>query len=286
MLSYRHGYHAGNLADVLKHTVLTCVLRAMSRKAKPLLYLDTHAGAGRYDLRSRAAASRGEFRDGVDRLRAAAALDGDAVPDDVRAYLDLVDEALRDARNPGYPSGADIAARLLRRTDRLVLAERHPADAAAASKHFARARNVTLFEGDGYACLRSHLPPREGRGLVLIDPAFELRAEADHLVAGLREALARFRHGTYLVWYPRAGKLDWPRLVDRVARLGAPQLLEVTLGAPNARGGAIPSGVLLLNPPYSALTPLEATHAWLVDRIGAGEGAWQWLARADASSTR
>jgi len=286
MLSYRHAYHAGNLADVLKHAVLTSVLGAMLRKEKPLLYLDTHAGAGCCDLRAEPAASHGEFRDGIDRLRECAERDHDATPTDVRAYLDVVNAALNDRHRPGYPSAAAIASRLLRSVDRLVVAERHPADAVALARYFAAPRNVRVVEGDGYACLRSELPPHEGRGLVVIDPAFELRAEVDHVINGMRDALARFRHGTYLLWYPRAGKLDWRSFVERVTRLRPPQLLNLTLGAAQARGGAIASGVLLINPPFSALDGLRATHGYLVDSVGDGAGEWMWLIGEEPVSGR
>jgi 23S rRNA (adenine2030-N6)-methyltransferase len=237
---------------------------------------------GRYDLRSDAARRHAEFREGIDRLRDAARRDPAIVPADVGAYLGLVDAALRDPVRAGYPGSSDIAVRVLRPTDRLVLAELHPADAAAATRLFARVPHVTVVGGDGYECLKRYLPPREGRGVVVIDPAFEVRSEPDRVIGGMRDALARFRHGTYLIWYPRAGKLDWPRFVERVTRLAPPQLAHATLGAPGAQGGAIASGVLLINPPYSARDGLERTHAWLVDRVASGAGEWQWVIGSEA----
>jgi 23S rRNA (adenine2030-N6)-methyltransferase len=282
MLAYRHAFHAGNRADVLKHVALTVILRAMLRKGTPLFYLDTHAGAGRYDLGAEPAATSAEFRHGIERVRAAAHDTPGAVPAGVQAYLDLVEAALRASRRPGYPGAAAIAQALLRESDRLVLVEQHPAEVAALTKCFAGGRNVQVVEGDGYARLSSLLPPREGRGLVLIDPAYELRAEPDRVVAGLREAFARFRHGTYLIWYPRAGKLDWNALRDRIRRLARTQLLDLTLGAPHARGGEITSGVLLVNPPWSALQELEASHRWLAAAVGDGAGDWTWLAGGDS----
>ncbi len=195
MLSYRHGYHAGNLADVLKHTVLCAVLSAGTRKPAPLFYLETHAGAGRYRL-----APNGEHESGITELRAA-----ELLADAPEAIATLMDVVRAEDRHPGSPV---IAARLLRENDRMLLAELHPTDFAELGETLGRDSRATVVREDGYRLLRSKLPPRERRGVVLIDPNYELADEGARLLAALSDALARFRHGTYLVWLPLAGKVD------------------------------------------------------------------------------
>jgi 23S rRNA (adenine2030-N6)-methyltransferase len=191
------------------------------------LYLDTHAGTGLYDLTSAPALAHGEHRSGIDALRQLAART--PVPDTITRYLEVVAARQKDPRTPVYP-GSPPSRTVLRSSDRLVVAERHPADRVALTRLFERARNVRVEAGDGYALLRSELPPREGRGVVLIDPAYELESEPASIVEGLGAALRRFRHGVYLIWYPLTGKLDHRRLIHRIERLAPPALLR--LGSP------------------------------------------------------
>lgn len=254
VLSYRHAFHAGNPADVLKHSVLTAVIAAATAKPKPLVYVDTHAGSGLYDLTATPAASRGEHRAGIETLQHLASCR--PVPAAIARYLEAVAAWQKDPRRPVYPGSPALAIELLRPIDRLVLGERHPADQIALTRLVERARNVRVEPGDGYTLLRSELPPREGRGIVLIDPAYELDSEASTLVEGLRTALKRFRHGVYLIWYPLTGKLDHRRLVQRITRLAPPSLLR--LEVPGS------SGVLVVNPPWSARQDLTAAHEFLV----------------------
>jgi 23S rRNA (adenine2030-N6)-methyltransferase len=284
MLSYRHAYHAGNLADVLKHVLLTGVLTAAAKKPKPLFYLDTHAGPGACDLGADRA--RGEHVAGIGALERSET----SLPGVVAAYLDCVMDWRRTHGSSSYPGSIAIAAHLLRGSDRLVAAERHPEDARELRRRFENARNVRVVTGDGYALLRSELPPREGRGVVLIDPAYERGSEADAVVSGLDDALSRFGHGTLLVWYPRRGKLDHRRLVRRVQRLvetvAGASLLHVELGAPDGSVGATASAVLLVNPPYAALSGLEDAHRWLVEHLGGRVGSWTWLRGGALASAR
>jgi len=274
VLSYRHAYHAGNLADVLKHCMLLAVLDAALAKPKPIFYLDTHAGAGYYELAGRAPGHE-EHRAGIERLRALAA---DDAPPAIRAYLARVADLARGRKRPVYPSSAALCAATLRSIDRLVVAERHPADAAKLERAFARDPRVRVVAGDGYALLKSELPPRERRGIVLIDPAYELDAEPVSVVDGLAHALARFRSGTYLVWYPLAGKVDAARLVKRIERIPLPPTLRVELAGDGDVAGAVGSGLLIVNPPYSAQAPLIAAHAYLERHLGRGrEPRCEWL---------
>ena len=260
MLGYRHAFHAGNLADVLKHSALTALLEAALSKPTPLCYVDTHAGAGDYALdRSDAQA---EWRAGIGTLLRTTM----APPSAVARYLDCVRVHERERRR--YPSAAAIAVRMLRDHDRLLLAERHPADYPALAAALGSDARVQIHHGDGYALLRSALPPRERRGLILIDPAYEAADEPRQLIDGLRAALQRFRHGTYLIWYPLAGKHDPTRLTHDLQRLRPPKTLRIRVTAgPAAARGAVSSGICIVNPPFQAVAALQAMANWFARQL-------------------
>jgi 23S rRNA (adenine2030-N6)-methyltransferase len=264
VLSYRHGYHAGNLADVLKHTVLCAVLSAATRKPSPLFYLETHAGAGRYRL-----TPNGEHESGIAELRAA-----EPLADAPNAVATLMAVVRADDRYPGSPV---IAARLLRESDRMLLAELHPTDFAELSDALAGDPRATVVREDGYRLLRSQLPPRERRGVVLIDPNYELADEGARLCTALGDALARFRHGTYLVWLPLAGKVDARRLERDFSRLAPPKTLAVSLTPTGpTRSGALASAVWIVNPPFQAVKAVETAARYLADLLR-GDARTQWL---------
>lgn len=273
MLSYRHSFHAGNLADVLKHSILRVVLDAAATKPAPLMYLDTHAGAGIYRLE---AGANAEHHGGITAIRAAAQ---QGAPPVVERYLALVDSCNDTGPSQWYPGSALIAARLLRESDRLVLAERHPADCDALTALLRADPRARVDCGDGYTLLKSALPPRERRGVVLVDPAYELADEPDQLIDGLHDAFARFRHGVYLVWYPLHGKHDHARLKRHYLRLDPPKTLCIELDPRQpASRGATGSGLLIINPPFQALDDL----ATLTDYLGrtlalGGRATQQWL---------
>ncbi len=275
MLSYRHGFHAGNLADVLKHSTLIAVLEAAITKPAPLIYIDTHAGAGMYSLRD-----DGEQCAGIALLHASPerALSRNAMPGSVTRYLACVESfnatsgasralplklhtALPIRR---YPGSAMIAAQLLRDGDRLLLCERHPADYETLSGTLRADPRAHIECTDGYAKLKAVLPPRERRGVILIDPAYELADEPAQLTDALQAALARFRHGVYLVWYPLHGKHDPSVLKRRVKRLAPPKTLCIELDprGPASRG-ATGSGLLIVNPPYQAVAEIDQVATFL-----------------------
>jgi 23S rRNA (adenine2030-N6)-methyltransferase len=195
-MNYRHAFHAGNFADVHKHVVLLALLRALTRKDTPLAYIDTHAGAGTYDLGGESARRTGEADAGIGRLGAAGLL-----PTAVADYLAEVRGF--DAGRGLYPGSPLLAARVLRPRDRLLLCEVQPAECAALRLALAGDARAQVMERDGYAALKALLPPRERRGLVLIDPPYEAQeAEFDAITAALEAAIARFATGVYVVWYP------------------------------------------------------------------------------------
>lgn len=290
MLSYRHGFHAGNLADVLKHSALIAVLEAAITKPAPLVYIDTHAGAGMYSL-----GVDGEHCAGIVLLQETAvrAPSSGSMPHSVARYLDCVRSfnatngasralPLKPHTSPSirrYPGSALIAAHLLRDHDRLLLCERHPADYQTLSDTLRADPRAHIECADGYAKLKAVLPPRERRGVILIDPAYELADEPTQVTEALQAALARFGHGVYLVWYPLHGKHDPSVLKRRVKRLAPPKTLCIELDPREpAPRGATGSGLLIVNPPYQAVAELEVLTNFLGRALAPdGRMAYEWL---------
>jgi len=275
LLSYRHSFHAGNLADVLKHAILSAVLDAATVKPAPLVYIDTHAGTGIYRLDD-AAVSHAEHRAGITALRA---LEMREAPRCITRYLQCVDSVNGTAATAWYPGSAMIAALMLRDTDRLMLAERHPEDWAVLDDLLRADRRVTVEFGDGYSLLKSALPPMERRGIILIDPAYELADEPTQVIEGLRQAFKRFRHGVYLIWYPLHGKHDPATMKRHFRHLDPPKTLCIELDPRQpAQPGATGSGLLIVNPPYQAIAELEALRVFLGHTLTpGGRSACDWM---------
>ena len=250
-MNYRHAFHAGNFADVLKHVVLIMLVEHLKKKPAPFFYLDTHAGRGLYDLSDAQPQRSGEYKGGIGRLLEAPA---GTLPSEVAAYVTLV----RESAGPGhsaitaYPGSPVIVARLRRPQDRLVLMETQPKEAAALSAAIGRQRLVSVLESDGYVALKAQLPPRENRGLVLIDPPYESDLEFDRVMAGLELAHERWPVGTLCVWYPhtdRAGPLRFHRELERS---GIRKVLDVRLDVlpADAQVGMAGAGLVIVNPPW------------------------------------
>ena len=198
MLSYRHGFHAGNHADVLKHVALVALLRMLTRKDKPVFVFDTHAGAGMYSLEQGFAVKNAEFRDGI-----AALWERNDLPEPVADYVDQVRAVNADGVLRHYPGSPRIALGVLRPQDRLRLFELHSTEGHILAQQFAQdGRRVAVTAGDGFAGLKAVLPPQSRRGLVLIDPSYELASDYRAVATALRDGMQRFATGTYAVWYP------------------------------------------------------------------------------------
>lgn len=279
-MNYRHAFHAGNFGDVLKHLVLVELLSRLTAKDKPLFFLDTHAGRGRYDLASEEARRGGEAKGGVLRLAARGPL-----PPAAQRYVDAVRAAdpgnARDIRY--YPGSPRLAVDLLRPGDRAALCDLAPREAAALRAEFGGDRRVAVHERDGYEALGALLPPRERRGLVLVDPPYEAQErEFGSLTAALGRALARWPSGVYALWYPI--KLPGPvqRFHDALCASGVERLLAVELCVHprDSRAGLNGSGVAVINPPWQSdaalAEALPAVHEALA--VG-GAGDWRvaWL---------
>ena len=252
-MNYRHAYHAGNFADVMKHIVLSRIVEYLKHKEKAFRVIDTHAGVGAYDLASAEAQKTGEWRDGIGRLlRADVPAEASAL---LAPYLVAV-RAFNEGELKSYPGSPAIVRQLLRRQDRLTAIELHPADAAALKQHFAGDIQTRVIELDGWLALGAHLPPKEKRGLVLVDPPFEEDGEFDRLVNGLQKAWRRWPGGVYALWYPIKDREAVARFRNRLAHSGIPKIIDISLEirvpAPEPRFDG--SGMIVVNPPY----PLEA----------------------------
>ena len=271
-MNYRHAYHAGNFADVLKHAALALVLEHLKRKDTAFRVLDMHAGTGLYDLSGREAGKTGEWAGGIGRLIGSVPPLDAASAERLAPYLDAV-RALNPHGLRFYPGSPRLALALMRPQDRLIAVELHPEDAAALGRNLAgdpRAKALTL---DAYRALKALLPPKERRGLVLIDPPFEARDEFARLVRGLRQALKRWATGIYLVWYPIKDPAQTNDFAGRMAEIGLPETLraELFVAAPKDQGfnGC---GLLVLNPPYTLEADLGALGPALAARLAQGPG--------------
>ena len=276
MLSYRHAFHAGNHADVLKHFLLVQLLRHMSQKETPFWVIDTHAGAGVYALDTGYATKLAEHIDGIDRL-----WNRSDLPAPLSEYVNLVRELNPNGKLCAYPGSPWIAQRLLRAQDRLRLFELHSSDSALLQNNFralgaAAERRTIIAATDGYAGLKAVLPPLPRRGLVLIDPSYEDKADYVNVVVALKDALTRFATGTYMLWYPQLVRTDSQRLPLTLKTMPAKSWLHVALSicAPAEDGfGMRGSGLFILNPPWTLHKTLQEVMPYLVQVLGRDGGA-------------
>jgi 23S rRNA (adenine2030-N6)-methyltransferase len=266
MLAYRHAFHAGNHADVLKHTVLTMLLRYMNRKAKPYRLVDTHAGAGGYSLEGRYAQKKGEFEQGIGRLWTR-----DDLPEAVADYVALVRQFNPQGTLEQYPGSPALAQMLLRAQDQLRLYELHPTDHRILASYLGSVKGAEVKNADGFEALKSQLPPSTRRAVVLMDPSYEGHGDYARVVAALREGLGRFAEGVYMVWYPQVQKVEAVELPRRLEALAPKGWLHVrmTVQQPDSQGfGLAGSGVFIINPPFTLHDQLLAVMPWLVDVLG------------------
>jgi 23S rRNA (adenine2030-N6)-methyltransferase len=272
-MNYRHAYHAGNFADVVKHAVLALVIEHLKLKAAPFRIIDTHAGLGLYDLAAEQAQKTGEWREGIGRVmettlapRAAALL---------ASYLGVVRDLNADGSLLRYPGSPLIARALMRGDDRLIVNELHPEDHGELEALFARDPQVKVMELDAWTAVKALLPPPERRGVTLIDPAFEETNELDRLVAALSEAAKRFAGGTYLLWYPIKEMRPVAAFRRNIAALGLPKAVAVEL---MIRGGEDESrlngtGIIAVNAPFTLVGNLQILMPELARVLAQGKGA-------------
>lgn len=268
-MNYRHGYHAGNFADVLKHLALCELLRLLTAKDKKLFVLDTHAGAGGYDLSGNQARRTGEAETGIVRLAAAPRA---GMPAAVARYLAAVTAYDRKFGPAGgkprrYPGSPRLVRAALRPGDRFIACELHPGEALALKREFAGDRAVEVRQADGYKALKALLPPIERRGLVLVDPPFEVTDEYERLSRALSHGVKRFATGCYAVWYP----IKDEAAADFVGRLSAfrPLVLEMQIEG-SERGRLAACGLAVINPPWRFEEAMREALPWTAAHLGPG----------------
>jgi 23S rRNA (adenine2030-N6)-methyltransferase len=287
MLSYRHAFHAGNHGDVLKHLVLLGCLDHLANKDKPYLYIDTHAGAGAYTLDSGYAVMNCEWAAGIARLRtfgdstdSSGARETVLQPSSISRYLKAIEDFTSSEAGNWYPGSPALAARCLRPEDRAVVCELHSSDHALLQERFSGDRRFKVLKTDGFVQLKALLPPPSRRGLVLIDPSYELAQDYALIISTLKDALARFSTGLYLVWYPlleRQEAKDLPGAMEALAsQLGEGGFLRVELrvrsASPGERG-MVGSGMMVLNPPWTLAPTMKDCLPTLVAALGQDDGA-------------
>lgn len=280
MLSYRHAFHAGNHADVLKHLILVQVLKHLNQKDKPWWFVDTHAGAGIYDLASEHARKNAEFDSGIGRL-----WERTDLPEAVADYVGLVRGLNPDGRLRLYPGSPWLASRLMRPGDQLRLFELHSTDGALLQQTFGEMRRQVRVEAaDGFLALKSVLPPPPRRGLVLIDPSYEVKEDYRRVIEALKEALRRFATGSFAVWYPQLPRYEARELPERLGRLPVQRWLHATLTVqtPSRDGfGMHGSGMFIVNPPWVLADRLRSVLPWLVGVLGRDDGAGHTLEQGE-----
>ena len=285
MLAYRHAFHAGNHADVLKHIVLQRTLALLQKKDKGLRIVDTHAGAGGYALDSRYAQKRAEFEDGIGRLwalkqaaRPGAPAFPPAIEPLVTPYLDAVQAFNPEGKLQQYPGSPAFEQRWMRPQDELRLFELHTTDHKILSSWLGEARGVQVHDRDGFESLKSQLPPPTRRGLILMDPSYEGDADYTRVLTSLREALTRFPEAVVMVWYPIVQKVQARELPRRLQGLASRSWLDarLTVALSDERGfGLQGSGMFVVNPPFTLEDELQTLLPWLATTLAqVDEPAW------------
>jgi 23S rRNA (adenine2030-N6)-methyltransferase len=276
MLSYRHGFHAGNFADVLKHSLITLVINALKQKDKPFVYIDTHAGAGKYSFKSEFSQKTGEYQQGIGRLWTVA----DPI-EQVKDYLSAVRAENTGKQLVRYPGSPQLVRRLIRDQDRLLLSELHGSDFESLHQLFAGDKHVNVFKEDGLERLIKKLPPIQRRGLVLIDPSYEVKSDFTKVVEALHSAHRQFATGVYVLWYPIIDRAVTDKMLQRLKATNIPKQLHIehSVSADSGLRGMTGSGMLFINPPWQLQSQAEALLPWLNQVLTDGQGTWKvdWL---------
>jgi 23S rRNA (adenine2030-N6)-methyltransferase len=298
MLSYRHGFHAGNHADVLKHLVTIQLLKYLGQKDAPYMYIDTHSGAGVYALDSNYASKNAEFETGIAKL-----WDRSDLPEAVADYLNVVKALNPSGKMRYYPGSPYCADQVMREEDRLRLFELHPSDSKILADNFRkleahaaeqgrrppRGKRVMIEKGNGFLGLKALLPPPSRRALVLIDPPYEDKNDYRSVVTTLGDALTRFATGTYAVWYPVLNRMESRQMPEKLKRLPGSDWLNVTLSisTPSPDGfGLHSSGMFVINPPWTLEATLREVMPYLVEVLGVDAGAGYTLETGQPSAQK
>ncbi|HAS2627142.1 TPA: 23S rRNA (adenine(2030)-N(6))-methyltransferase RlmJ [Vibrio cholerae] len=276
MLSYRHSFHAGNHADVLKHIVQSLILNSLQQKEKPFVYHDTHSGVGRYDLTHEWSEKTGEYKQGIARI-----WQQDNIPAELDSYLDAIRQLNQGETLRYYPGSPRVARAHLREQDRMVLTELHPSDYPLLEQEFHRDRQVSIYKEDGFARLKASLPPQERRGLVLIDPPYELAKEYRDVVRAIAQSYKRWATGIYAIWYPVVNRCDIDDMLEGLQGLEIRKILQIELGvAPDTNEhGMTASGMIVINPPWTLESQMQTILPFLKQAIAPATGHYkvEWV---------
>ncbi|MFD2179782.1 23S rRNA (adenine(2030)-N(6))-methyltransferase RlmJ [Veronia pacifica] len=269
MLSYRHSFHAGNHADVVKHIVQSLIIEALKEKEKPFVYHDTHSGAGRYDLRDEWSEKTGEYKEGIAQL-----WQRDDVPVLIKPYLDVIKGLNSGNELRFYPGSPKVGRALLREQDRVTMTELHPSDFPLLLQEFRGDRQVKMFKEDGFARLKASLPPKERRGMVLIDPPYELKHEYQDVVNAIGQSVKRWATGTYAIWYPVVYRQNIDLITEGLEKLGIRKILQIELGVAedSQERGMTASGMIVINPPWKLEKQMSELLPWLQQVIAPETG--------------
>jgi len=276
LLSYRHSFHAGNHADVLKHIVQSLILDSLKQKEKPFVYHDTHSGVGRYDLTHEWSEKTSEYKQGISRI-----WQQDSNPEEIQSYLDAIRILNDNNELRYYPGSPRIARAQLRPQDRMILTELHPSDYPLLEQEFHRDRQVKIYKEDGFQRLKGSLPPKERRGLVLIDPPYELAKEYRDVVNAIAQSHKRWANGIYAIWYPVVNRYDIEDMFKGLESLGIKNILQIELGVSpdtNERGMTA-SGMIVINPPWKLESQMEKILPFLKEAIAPITGHYKvnWI---------
>ena len=279
-MNYRHAYHAGNHADVLKHIVLVRVLDYMKRKDKLFHVLDAHAGIGQYSLTGKEALKTREFEGGVAKLKRAFKPEVEELLKPYRDILEALNPGSKDIKT--YPGSPEIIARLLRSGDLMTFNELHPKDYLVLRDRYdfePRARTTNM---DAAILIKASLPPALRRGVILIDPPFELKSEKEAILSALSHGYRRFSSGVFIIWYPIKGADFAEKLTAEIAALAIPSMLKIELTVRESfdAGGLAGSGLIVVNPPFVLLDEMKIILPPLAKRLGLGKwgkGTADWL---------
>ena len=280
-MNYRHVYHAGNFADVLKHLIVARCLTHLKAKETPFRVIDTHAGVGLYDLRGEAASKTGEWHDGIGRVLKAEM--SATIRELLAPYLDAVKAMQAFKGRDAYPGSPEIARQLTRAEDRMIFVEKHPQDAKKLAENFNFDGRAKILELDGYTALKACVPPKERRGLVLIDPPYEERDEFETLVQSFIAAYRKWPTGMYLLWYPVKNFEETKRFLVELSEAVIPKILraELRVKSMSNTGGLAGSGVIIVNPPWRLVDELNTLLPWLDRTLSQDSGhGWNvdWIA--------
>ena len=272
MLSYRHAFHAGNFADVLKHSVLTLVLDYMTRKEKGFHYIDSHSGAGMYQIADEFAQKTGEYKDGIERI-----LKDESAPEALQPYLSLINSLNANGELELYPGSPGIAKAFMRRQDSTHLFELHPTDIQHLEDFCYRWKKVFVKQSDGYQGVLGLLPPPSRRGVVLIDPPYELKNDYVKAVKTIIKAYNKFATGTYILWYPVVKRHFVEEMEQSFTQSEVKNLLQVEFCLENDSDeyGMTGTGLFIVNPPWQLTKQLEQIMPYLKAALGNKQSDYQ-----------